>query len=695
MPEFLYDKRISAGSMDQETEEKLRLWQAQNKDAIDLLNTNTMRAETLARSVADAIAAHFSGKYIPEQIECEYLTALMTLGGVGYRLSRYTDVFTYTAPAVDRATQIGFMQGVARGCNTLGSVYLVRGEYKKAADYFLRSLELHEQSSDRRGAATAYMNVGNVHYEVGNLSNALDYFSRSLELREQTDDVSGQGASLTTIGMVHFSARRYDEALEYFLRSLKKREESENRQGLAITYLKIADTYLALHDGLRAMDYASRSYRSAELTGNILSQAGALVSTGKSQHFMGMHEDAMDSFRKALPLQQSIQHKRGEVETLLSMAEVYMDLGRVQDAHIILEHAKTLASGIGLRRHSCSIEHLIARAYEMEQDHLQALEHFKAYHFLWDEIEQEEREKREQNMSALHQVEQARKEAEIYRLRNTELQAANSKILRQQELLEDQASKILQVNSQLMEQNLNLEELNKEKNELLGILAHDLKNPLTGIIIYASTVRRFKNILDHIQIDELMDKIESTASRMHETVVKMLDINKMEENRFQLEISDFSLLEIAEDVVARALDQARIKNISIDLSCSGDYFGIVSDKEKCSAILENLISNAIKYSEHGQKVMVRLTEMAEQERYLMEVIDNGPGIQASDMPRLFKRYSRLSAKPTGGENSTGLGLSIVKKLSELLRGNVECSSEGLGKGSTFRVELPRYLVNAD
>jgi signal transduction histidine kinase len=109
------------------------------------------------------------------------------------------------------------------------------------------------------------------------------------------------------------------------------------------------------------------------------------------------------------------------------------------------------------------------------------------------------------------------------------------------------------------------------------------------------------------------------------------------------------------------------------------------DDNRLHQVLENLISNAVKYSPHGKNIIIRLRQ---DERHVRcEIQDEGPGLSDSDKQKLFGKFTRLAAKPTGREHSTGLGLFIVKKLVELMNGAVWCESE-LGQGATFIVEFP-------
>jgi signal transduction histidine kinase len=131
--------------------------------------------------------------------------------------------------------------------------------------------------------------------------------------------------------------------------------------------------------------------------------------------------------------------------------------------------------------------------------------------------------------------------------------------------------------------------------------------------------------------------------------------------------------------------QAKSKNIHIFVHNTATVSTVLADEQAVIQVLDNLISNAVKYSPHGKQVFVRVLRNAQNVR--VEVQDEGEGISEADMTKLFGKFARLSARPTGGEHSTGLGLSIVKKMVEAMNGRVWCESE-LGKGATFIVKLP-------
>jgi signal transduction histidine kinase len=162
-------------------------------------------------------------------------------------------------------------------------------------------------------------------------------------------------------------------------------------------------------------------------------------------------------------------------------------------------------------------------------------------------------------------------------------------------------------------------------------------------------------------------------------------MKRMEEGSLKLILSPKSVAPIVEAVVQQYTKRAEAKSITLHFSNEAAEGVALVEEQTMVQIFDNLVSNAVKYSPHGQQVWVRFKAFDNTVR--VEIQDEGPGISAEDRAKLFGKFVRLSAQPTGGEHSTGLGLSIVKKLVEAMNGRVWCESE-LGKGVTFVVELP-------
>lgn len=231
-------------------------------------------------------------------------------------------------------------------------------------------------------------------------------------------------------------------------------------------------------------------------------------------------------------------------------------------------------------------------------------------------------------------------------------------------------------------QNIHLNALIREKNELMGIVAHDLKNPLSAIQGYAEELHDEVTTMDNDEIRLYAGKIQDSAQRTFSLITHLLDVNALESGKIRVVMAKTRLDEILAECVARHRDQAAQKQITLELS-TGSYL-IMTDIQLFHQIMDNLISNAIKYSQPQTKVCIHVY-MAKGKIHCV-VEDQGPGLSAEDRAKLFEKFTRLTPTPTAGEHSTGLGLFIVKKLVDTLEGKIWCESE-LGHGSRFIVQL--------
>ena len=234
---------------------------------------------------------------------------------------------------------------------------------------------------------------------------------------------------------------------------------------------------------------------------------------------------------------------------------------------------------------------------------------------------------------------------------------------------------------ELSASNERLVHLNNEKNEFLGIAAHDLKNPLTVILGNAELMTMVE---DPGKIDKLANTIAAAAKRMRNLINDLLDANAIEQGKFTSKIERCDVGTLIHESVENNQPAAAKKDITIRVGTS-DGLMARADRAATLQILDNLISNALKFSPPNTTIHVHSAPA--RDFALVTVRDEGPGISAEDQKKLFEKLVRLSARPTGGESSTGLGLSIVKKLTEAMSGNIECHS-ALGAGTTFMLRLP-------
>jgi PAS domain S-box-containing protein len=267
--------------------------------------------------------------------------------------------------------------------------------------------------------------------------------------------------------------------------------------------------------------------------------------------------------------------------------------------------------------------------------------------------------------------------------------------------------KILHRTETLYQTNKELHRFNEEKNDIINMLSHDLKNPI-------GTIHGFAEMLlleyeENEQIHTIAHHIMRTSNQMLELVTNLLNLNAIESGATTFRPTTINIVPILEafDEIY-SLNAAR-KNITFETRIPKPDISVYADEIALHQIIENLASNAVKFAPAHTNVRMHIftvngTNLIDIERnvqsigiplrraftpnsVILAVQDEGVGITPKDMPFLFTKFCKLSAQPTGGETSSGLGLSIVKRLVEGMNGRVWCDSES-GKGATFFVELP-------
>jgi two-component system sensor histidine kinase/response regulator len=229
-----------------------------------------------------------------------------------------------------------------------------------------------------------------------------------------------------------------------------------------------------------------------------------------------------------------------------------------------------------------------------------------------------------------------------------------------------------------------LKQLAKDKEELMGMISHHLQNRLSGMEMSAQLLLdRVKSKTDP-RTSLLAENIRSTTSQMH-AFIKALLANATADRGIAIKMEPVHFSQAAGRALARYEDAARTKELVLRAQLPDDGIYIHADPGALDQVFDNLLSNAVKFSPPGREISVRLERVNSHAECRIQ--DQGPGFTSEDTTRLFHRYARLSARPTGGEPSTGLGLSIAKKLVDAMQGELSCLSEP-GRGATFILSFP-------
>ncbi len=578
------------------------------------------------------------------------------------------------------AEQLGYQQGLARSLFILGHCHYRIASYELARAQSLAASALFQTLGDREGQADALNTIGNVYSGLGDHHSALDYYLESLAIRQAIGNKQAEAASLNNIGNVYFHLNDFSNALESHLKSLAIKETLGDRLAVAYSLHNIANVYKDTGEHQNALQRYIESLNIFRSISNQYGEAGALSNIGSIYQALGDLPAALDYGWQSLAIERAIGNKHGEAASLLQLGELYAHdaalaaqpdrvEGPPEDASSYLRQALALAQQLDAKELIYKTNRALSQLYQQQGDFAAALEHYQRFYIVQQEIFNADLSEKTKKLQIIHQVETSKREAalqhaqaEVFRLKNVELAAALADADRQRQIAE-QASRL--------------------KTELLSIAAHDLKNPL-GAIIGCAELIVLQSPKD-APVYEPVDRIHRIAEQMQQIINDLLESVSIESGNLSLNIRAVDLAALAALIVERNRPQAERKSQTLCLCADPDCIGAV-DGARIQEVLDNLINNAIKYSPQDKTIWVGVTRT--EGRIRVSVRDEGPGLTAQDRQRLFGKFERLSARPTGGESATGLGLAIVKLLVDLHGGSVWAESDGSQNGSTFIVELP-------
>jgi signal transduction histidine kinase len=608
-----------------------------------------------------------------------------------------------------------------------------------------QALTLSEKLGNKNGIANALRSIGMVYENQGKYDFALDYLLRAVTLFEETGDKTGLASSLNLIGEVYRGQEKYDDALAYYRRSMAIHKAMGNQERVATLLTNICSCYLQQKRFANVVDtllYAEQLYKQAS-SPTIFSAWYVL-----SEYYLtqGDATNALKYAQLARASTEKSSNKRYYIAALHNISMSYDFQGRKDSTIAYALQARDAALEYGFRDELKKSYHILAEIYAEEKKFDSALTYFRKYSTLKDSLFSAEMQNN--MMHSQMELATATQQQEIKRLslfRNSlilgvvllcllalvianryrlkkkaadELRRTNDEILRQQNILEKQATEIELSNTELhttneslYQRNFELAEINREKNEILGIVAHDLKNPVSNIRMLSKLLRNDATNLSVAEVQEFSGDIYTVAERMFELITTLLDVNAIEEGTIRFNFSVFEIASITENVVLNYRSRAQAKDITLHFEQNQSKEGTerypvvaYADKNATLQVLDNLFSNAIKYSPYNRNVWIRVLSddyavlhdttpqgglLAPSQDFIrIEIQDEGPGLTNEDKEKIFGKFTRLSAKPTAGEHSTGLGLSIVKKMVEGMNGKVWVESE-FGKGATFILLLPK------
>lgn len=577
--------------------------------------------------------------------------------------SRYKEYMAAATESLACFERNGDLNYVLQANEECGHATWLLGRFPDSLGYALRNLDISRQIGDVKKQGRALNNIGSIYSRLGDYVAAVENFELALDIKLKTEDALGESSVLGNIGTVYHQKNDYPAALEYYSRSLEIKERLGEKQLAIATLNNMGGIYMQTGDNKRAFELLSRASSLSQEAGDSEREIAVWGYLGEVYERMKNYDKAAYYLNKAFDNISHIQTNYRRHVIYSQVAVLYANRSfkdcDIERARFYFMQALDIALEGKAMVEAAKYYKLLSNL-EKEDLNIEAAFSYLEKHIEINKIlSNRSSEERLHALQVRHRVEQLHNEAQIERLRNIELVEANKQ----------------------------LAELNAEKNTILGIAAHDLKNPLGSIKLAANFIQGHIDSMTHDDVRDMASDILRSSSYMFSIISNLLDINALESGKVRVELAPCDVAAVVRMVTDGYRARAAEKNIGLRVNISDEASDcvIVADTHRLREALENLISNAIKFSPFDKSVDIDV-ELFCGENLRIIIRDYGPGISAEDMPKLFGKFQKLSARPTAGEDSTGLGLSIVQKLAELMNGRVWCESVE-GEGASFTLEF--------
>ncbi|MDX2127607.1 MAG: tetratricopeptide repeat protein [Chloroherpetonaceae bacterium] len=594
--------------------------------------TNAFLHSTVRTTDDDEIESDLvEEREVISEIRCKYL---LLNGIAAYGLSRYKESISALQESMALAEELH--SEIWEICSFLARSYDRLGDYSRALDYLHQAYETLKDGRSQNSLGIISSQIGTVFLHQGDFTTAIAHYLEALQLFEAEKNLNELAKIHNNIGVLYRKSANLELALRYFERSIELHHQSGDIRGNSYPLYHLGLIHQQLNQNDVAVDFFNEGLKLAIKSTDRYILCSLYEGLGKSAEIAGAFDTAIEHYQHSLSIAEEIGSKESIYEAHRHLSECYKSL----------------------------------KMFEL------ALFHFEAFHRAEEEVFSLQSNERISKLRVLFEVESKERESEIYRNKNHELAALNEK----------------------------LESANKIKSELLSLAAHDLKNPLQSISGFADLMIE-KN--EEASENSLMaGAIRRNAAKMLKIISDLLQMSYAESGQLILAKTLLDLSEVAFEVVQENRVIASRKNQNIFFQGSLECITL-ADELRVREIFDNLLSNAIKYSQPEKNVWCKverrtLDELMEFTSFrewaipkkqvndwiLFSVRDEGLGFTKEEEVKLYGKFQKLSAQPTGGETSTGLGLSIVKKFAELHEGTVWAFSAGKETGSTFTVAFP-------
>lgn len=577
--------------------------------------------------------------------------AASTLASILNIRGENVDALRYGLSALEAYQKIDMRDEVGQTHNLIGIIYDQQGLYSEALDHYLQAREIAIEVNDIEEEILINNNMGVIYDNMGDSEKSLQYYSDALEKARIQNIEDSEATLLNNLSYIHLKKGDTTKGIEFLRKSLSidlsdyyPCFESYPLEGLGTVYVSLNKLDSAEYFLKRALKTATECEDKVVLT-SVYKSLGILYSK-RNEKVRGLA-----ALEKSLKISQNAKFKSETKESLYELYRHHKSIGNESAAMRYLEEYQVLADSIYEAKNIEKASQL-ASEYEFRK-----------------QVAQMDQERLETEQRYAEEIEAKSQETRL--------------VLLALVLFFLLALTLARSYFFIQKQNKKLKWLNDEKNKLMGVVAHDLRNPLNMIIGLMPLFQDISSRKEDKNLEKYVELLGISSERMRNMIDRVLDISAIENMKVNLKKEKTDLSKLTYESIHNFDIIASQKEIQItdNIDKSAEKFSHV-DSNYLVQVIDNLLSNAIKFSPKGKQIEVSLT--TQDSKHVIRVKDEGPGISEEDQKALFQAFTTLSSKPTAQERSTGLGLSIAYKFINAMGGEIKCHSK-LGEGTTFEI----------
>ena len=542
-----------------------------------------------------------------------------------------------------------------------------------------------------------------------NAANQISQYEQALQKALDGSKYDNAAGVCGKIAYIYWNNKRFNESISYFEKSIAYNEKASNKNGIKSAYFNLGLVRIdneqyeeALHAFNKSIALAKELKQKDFILSGLINSASVSQSLGRNQQAIDLALEALD-FAQELEEINLTKRCYGilyECYQVLGNSEKsieYFDLYSTVDRFLRDEQAKKIqtesqrrvdAIAIAKAKSDQALENTNLRLQIAQDSLLRA-----------QEIAERQRLKLKLNEVTLREQQTQLEKEKLLRLgliviilltltflvilyvqyrqkkkKNILLANLNHQIIRQKEKIQKQGANLSIKNEELTA-------VNKEKNLMMSMVAHDLKKPINDLTSLSQILEQYEDKLPE-DFNHLVSVLRKSSKGYRDMVHKVLDAGAIESRKLNVVQEKLAIKDVLEDNVQSQSLPASEKSISFDLSDIPEESFIVGDKVYLTQAIENVLYNAVKYSPENSTIFLG----AQRSNGAFEIFirDEGPGIDKEDLTYLFETFKPLK---NGDIESTGLGLTISQKYIEAMKGKIRCESE-VGNGTTFYMQLP-------